>query len=89
MKVESEAESVIQASLAGESSQVHNEKITKVLLADGVWYDITPGSFKMHRTGNKLPFIRFDCVLTNDGDVYTLEIFPNALHGVGFPKETK
>jgi hypothetical protein len=91
VKVVGENESVIQSSLAGESSQVHNENITKVLLVDG-WHTIVPGSFKLYRTGNKLPFIRFDTVLGGNeslgvgGIVHTLEIFPNALHGVAFPK---
>ena len=46
----------------GIRSQAHNKVISRVLLTDGKWYDIIPGSFKFYKTSpdKAVPFVQFD-----------------------------
>lgn len=95
MKIEGESDSTIQNAYEGESKQVHNNQVNAVLLQDG-WYAVIPGSFKLHKTPAKVPFVRFD-LACNPGNQYpdddtktrtTIEIFPQGLHGVAYPTES-
>jgi hypothetical protein len=74
----------------GVRSQAHSEVITQVLLNDGNWYAIRPGSFKFYRTaGDKsVPFVQFD-VLPAPGSQQAaplrIEVFPATISGIAYP----
>jgi hypothetical protein len=68
-----------------DSTMVQNEEVAGVLLSDGKWYDIEPGSFGMHRTSGKVPFLRFTLKgQTANGKTVIIETFPNALAGLSY-----
>jgi hypothetical protein len=73
----------------GVRSQAHNQDITQVLLSDGQWYAIEPGSFKFYKTGGpqQVPFVQFDMrsATTNDGERLRIEVFPATVHGIAYP----
>ena len=93
MKIEGESDSTIQNAYEGESKQVHNNQVDAVLLQDG-WHSVIPGSFKLHKTPAKVPFVRFDLFCNPVGDNgksvwHTVEIFPQGLHGVAYPAKER
>jgi hypothetical protein len=72
----------------GIRSQAHSEDITQVLLSDGNWYAVAPGSFKFYKTaGDKaVPFVQFDTLGTDQGgNVLRIEVFPASVQGIGYP----
>lgn len=73
----------------GQRGQAHSKEISRVLLNDGKWYEIEPGSFKFYKTGAGVPFVQFkvnggdfDCP---DADDYLIEVFPASVAGVAYP----
>lgn len=40
--------------------QVNSKEIKAVLLNDGHWYFVIPGSFHLYMTQEKIPFVQFD-----------------------------
>ena len=68
-----------------DSTMVQNEEVASVLLTDGTWYEVELGSFGMHRTSGKVPFLRFTLKGHNpDGKRVIIETFPNALAGLAY-----
>lgn len=73
----------------GQRGQVHSKEITAVLLNDGRWYQIKPGSFKFYKTGSGVPFVQFDSIefnteLNREASV-RIEVFPATVAGVSYP----
>jgi hypothetical protein len=68
-----------------DSTMVQNEEVASVLLTDGMWYEVELGSFGMHRTSGKVPFLRFTLTgRANNGKKVIIETFPNALAGLAY-----
>lgn len=74
----------------GVRSQAHSEAVTKVLLNDGRWYDIIPGSFKFYRTSSDkaVPFVQFKIDEVDDRlaglEGHTIEVFPATVAGLAY-----
>ena len=77
----------------GIRSQVHSESVSDVLLTDGQWYRIEPGSFKFYKTSGdrSVPFIQFKVLPFNGnpndkGAVAgkTIEVFPASVVGISY-----
>lgn len=90
MKVSGEEESTLMKAFQGEDSMTRNEDVTRVLLTDGEWYHIEPGSFGMYRTaGGKVPFIRFIVLQADHPEApatrYVIETFPSTLAALAYP----
>lgn len=81
----------------GTRAQVHSETISDVLLNDGHWYEIVPGSFKFYRTkppaagAPAVPFVQFDVALTEHYHPVggkRVEVFPASVAGLAYvPQE--
>lgn len=77
----------------GIRSQTHAAEITKVLLDDGVWYNIEPGSFKFYKTSQGVPFLTFKVPVfvgpTGGSPVSgkTVELFPPRLVAVAYDQD--
>jgi hypothetical protein len=81
----------------GDRPEVEVQEITQVLLNDGAWYSIEPGSFHFYqapadssgkRTG--VPFVQFDLkevAVAADGSQTALrvEVFPATVAGWAYP----
>ena len=77
----------------GIRSQAHNKTISRVLLTDGKWYDIIPGSFKFYKTSpdKAVPFVQFDYEreIDNRGTfiLTRVEVFPASVAGWAYAVE--
>lgn len=79
--------------------QAHNKVISRVLLTDGKWYAIVPGSFKFYKTSpdKAVPFVQFDYERKDDSvfmsggslpPVLTrVEVFPASVAGWAYAIE--
>ena len=85
MKVEDTEKSVLQTSFQGVGKQVHNKDVTAVLMQDG-WHEIYPGTFKLLKTPNQVPFVKFEMSMWDNNEAHIIEIFPNSLYGVAYKK---
>lgn len=75
----------------GVRGQVHSEVISDVLLNDGHWYEIKPGSFKFYKTnqssGVGVPFVQFDIAYTEQYRPVAgkrVEVFPASICGLAY-----
>lgn len=78
----------------GIRSQVHSESVSDVLLTDGQWYRIEPGSFKFYKTSGDraVPFIQFKVPPFNGATTHdktlvagkTIEVFPASVVGIAY-----
>lgn len=70
----------------GVRGQAHTKEITQVLLTDGAWYAIEPGSFHFYRTGGDkaVPFVQFDLMPNASGQL-RVEVFPATVAGWAYP----
>ena len=85
MKVEDTEKSVLQTSFQGVGKQVHNKDVTAVLMQDG-WHEIYPGTFKLLKTPNQVPFVKFEMSMWDNNEAHIIEIFQNSLYGVAYKK---
>lgn len=72
----------------GVRPQVNSQVITQVLLNDGSWYGVVPGSFKFYKTSDSVPFVQFDTASDGvDGVTRSLriEVFPATVAGWAYP----
>lgn len=69
----------------GPVGQAHAEAITHVLLNDGVWYEVIPGSFHLYKTAQAVPYAQFDTKFqnsTNDALILRrVQCFPATVAG--------
>ena|ERR1700751_4974550 len=75
----------------GVRPQAHSDVITQILLTDGQWYSIVPGSFKFYRTSgdHAVPFVQFDLNAQNEqGEMVRIEVFPATVAGWAYPTPT-
>lgn len=80
----------------GVRSQTHAEAVTDVLLNDGNWYPIEPGSFKFFKTGGDraVPFVQFKVSRTGNAspakivEHKIIEVFPASVSGVAYSAES-
>lgn len=76
----------------GVRPQTHSQNVSHVLLNDGHWYAIVPGSFKFYRTdateGPGVPFVQFDIDNDLDNDEMLVgkrvEVFPASVCGLAY-----
>lgn len=61
----------------------HAKDIKMVLLNDGNWYWVEPGTFKFMKSTDSVPFVRFqgDKMGTTKDNMVTIECFPATVAG--------
>lgn len=73
--------------------QVNSKEIKMVLLNDGNWYWVKPGSFHLFKTQDSVPFVQFDGdkMGTPQDSAVRIEVFPATVAGWAYdiPEDEK